>query len=175
MVIWVTGLSGSGKTTLCNALWQLLKPHIPALVLLDGDVIRSAFGDDLGYREEDRIIQIKRLQNIAKMLAEQCLIVVIAAVYAHPELLRWNRQNLCDYFEVYLEACLDTVRHRDPKGLYARVAADEITNVVGVDIPWHAPESPDLVINTDNPDRPEILARRVVATIPRLARTLGVI
>lgn len=170
MVIWITGLSGSGKTTLCNAIWRLLKPRVPELVSLDGDAIRSAFGNDLSYREEDRVIQIKRLQNIAKVLAEQDLIVIVAALYAHPELLAWNRQNIFDYFEVYLAASLDTVRRRDPKGLYAGGAAGEIPNIVGLDILWHVPESPDLVINTDDPERPDVLAQRVVAAIPRLAR-----
>lgn len=172
MVIWVSGVSGSGKTTLCNAIWRLLKERVPELVLLDGDAVRAAFGNDLGYREEDRIVQIKRLQNMAKMLSDQNLIVIVAAVYANPELLRWNRWNLSDYFELYLEASFKTVQRRDTKGLYAGAASGEITNVVGVDIPWHAPESPDLVINTDNGDGAEVLARRVIAAIPRLSRLL---
>ena len=172
MIIWITGLSGSGKTTLGNALWKLLKPHVPELVLLDGDAIRAAFGHDLGYREEDRTIQIKRLQNIAKLLTEQGLIVIVTALYAHPELLRWNRQHLCNYFEVYLEVSLDTVYRRDSKGLYAGVATGEIKHVVGIDIPWHTPKSPDLVINTDYPEKPEVLAQQVVAAIPHLAQVL---
>ena len=172
MVIWVTGLSGSGKTTLCNELWRLLKPRMAELTILDGDSIRAAVGDGLGYREEDRFIQIKRMQMFAKMLSEQDLVVVVAALYSHPELLQWNRQNLSDYFEVHLEGSFDTVRRRDNKGLYARADSGEITNVVGVDIPWHPPESPDLVINIDNEDSPEVFARRVVAAIPRLSQAL---
>lgn len=171
-MIWIMGLSGSGKTTLCNALWRLLKPGMPELVLLDGDVIRVAFGNDLGYREEDRVVQIRRLQRLAKILSDQQLIVLVAAVYAHPELLRWNRENISEYFEVYLEASLETVKRRDPKGLYGRVAAGEISNLVGVDIPWHPPESPDLVINVDDPDGADVLAYRVIAAVPQLARAL---
>ena len=169
MVIWISGLSGSGKTTLCNAIWSLLKPRLPELVVLDGDEVRGALGSDLGYREEDRYTHIKRMQRIARLLSEQNLVVLVAAVYANPELLKWNRENLGDYFEVYLEADGDTVRRRDAKGLYARAASGEITDVVGVDIPWRPPESPDIVINTDDPDPAETLARRVIAAIPRLA------
>src|SRR5215813_5599078 len=66
MVIWITGLSGAGKTTLCRALWQELKPSCPALVCLDGDAVRAAFGHDLGYREADRRTQIQRLQRLAQ-------------------------------------------------------------------------------------------------------------
>jgi len=171
-VIWVSGLAASGKTTLCNALWLLLKPRVPELVLLDGDAIRAAFGNDLGYREEDRIVQIKRLQNVAKMLSDQGLIVLVAALYANPELLGWNRENLTEYFEVYLEASLDTLRRRDTKGLYVKAESGEIENVVGVDIVWQIPKCPDLIINTDNPASPQELARQVIADIPRLGLLL---
>ena len=166
MVIWVTGLSGSGKTTLCNAVWYLIKPAISELVLLDGDVVRKAFGDGLGYREEDRVKQITRLQRIARMLSEQEFVVMVSALYAHPTLLKWNRQNFLEYFEVYLEASLDTVKRRDTKGLYNGVTE----NVVGVDIPWHVPKFPNMIINMDEPDRPQVLARRLIAAVPRLAR-----
>lgn len=172
MVIWVTGLSGSGKTTLCRAVWKLLKPQLPELVLLDGDVIRAVFGNDLGYGEEDRVVQIKRLQNIARVLVEQNMAVLVAALYANPALLEWNRQNLGQYFEVYLKASMDTLRARDIKGLYSQAARVETSDIVGLDIPWHAPVSPDLVIDVDNPETPAALAQRVVAAVPWLPRTL---
>ena len=87
MVIWVSGLSASGKTTLCNAMWRLLKSQAPELVLLDGDVIRAVFSNDLGYREEDRVVQITRIQNLAKLLSDQGLVVLVAALYANHSLL----------------------------------------------------------------------------------------
>src|SRR3990167_9076067 len=98
MVIWITGLSGSGKTTLSAALYSLLKPRLRGLVVLDGDMIRSAFGNDIGYRESDRVIQVKRLQNLAKLLSDQDLTVIVGVVYARPDLLEWNRRNIRDYF-----------------------------------------------------------------------------
>ena len=168
LVIWVTGLSASGKTTLCHALWDFLKSRLPQLVLLDGDVIRTALGDNLGYREQDRVVQIKRMQSLAKMLAEQGLVVMVAALYANPELLVWNRRYLPGYFEVYLESSLDSLRSRDVKGLYAAAESGNMQHVVGVDIPWHAPESPDLIINIDDGESPEQIAMRVVAAVPRL-------
>lgn len=170
MVIWITGLSGSGKTTLCRALCELLKPRLPELVLLDGDAIRVAFGDDLGYSEEDRKIQVRRLQNLARILADQGLVVLVAVLYSHPELSAWNRQHIREYFEIFLDASIDFVRKRDVKGLYTRAAQGEVADVVGVDIPWHAPTSPDLVIAAETAPPPEALARRVIAAIPRLAQ-----
>ena len=169
MVIWVTGLSGSGKTTLCTAIWQLLKPVVPELVSLDGDTIRRSFDDQLGYREEDRIRQIKRIQNLAKLLSDQSLVVLVAALYSSPELLAWNRNSFRNYFEVYLKASLNTLAGRDTKGLYEGSASGSIPNVVGADIPWHEPQSPDMVINTDNPGAPDQLARRVIESIPLLS------
>lgn len=170
-VIWVTGLSGSGKTTLCEAVWRSLKPVLPQLVLLDGDTIRSAFGGALGYREEDRMVQVQRVQGLAKMLSEQGLLVLVAVLYSNPDLLTWNRQNLNNYFEIYLEASLSTLLGRDNNDLYGKAKRGEITNVVGVDIPWQAPTSPDLVINTSFPSSPDSLAQQVISTIPSLSLT----
>lgn len=167
MVIWVTGMSGTGKTTLCNTIWKLLKPRLPQLVLLDGDAVRAALGDGLGYREEDRVIQITRIQNMAKLLSDQGLVVFVAALYSRPDLLAWNRQNINDYFEVYLKASPETVRRRDNKGLYAKADSGEMPDVVGVDIPWQAPQSADLIIDCDMDEPVDALASRVLSALPR--------
>ena len=173
MVIWVTGLSGSGKTTLCNAIRRSVKKAVPELVLLDGDQVRAAFGHDLGHREEDRVVGFKRLQNIAGLLSKQGLTVVVAAVYSNPELLKWNRGNFRDYFEIYLDASIDTVRDRDDKGLYAKALTGEISDVVGIDIPLNIPQSPDLVLDANHPDTPERMARQIINAIPYFARALN--
>jgi adenylyl-sulfate kinase len=165
-VIWVTGLSGCGKTTLCDALHALLKPRMPHLIKLDGDEIRAAFGNDLGYAESERKKQIGRIQRIARMLADQGLVVLVAALYSHPELLAWNRANLPGYFEIYLRADLDFLAGRDLKGLYQKGRRGEMTDVVGVDIPWHAPQSADMVIDAAAQTPPDRLALDVVRAIP---------
>ena len=100
MVIWITGLSGAGKTTLCKAIWDLIKPSVPELVLLDGDEVREAFGHNLSYAESDRILQVKRLQSMARVLSRQELIVLVGVLYNNPELLRWNREHFDEYFDV---------------------------------------------------------------------------
>ena len=166
MVIWITGISGSGKTSLSQALLLLLKPRIPELVVLDGDAVRAAFGNDLGYSEEERIQQITRIQGIAKLLSDQNMVVLVAALYANPRLLAWNRQNIPDYVEVYLQASLDTVRARDHKGLYAA----NLNHMVGIDIPWHAPEHADIVIDMDISNSPIELAQHLIQRIPGLTR-----
>jgi cytidine diphosphoramidate kinase len=148
-VIWVTGLSGAGKTTLCAALRDAMQPQPDGLVMLDGDVVRETFGGDLGYDEADRVRQIQRMQRMARMLANQRLTVLVAALYSNPELLAWNRAHLPGYVEVYLRASVQALARRDSKGLYAACARGEMTNVVGVDIPFTPPSRPDVVFDVD--------------------------
>ncbi len=173
MVIWITGMSGSGKTTLAEAVKALIKPTHPHTVLLDGDIIRAAFGIGLGYSEPERVTQIQRIQNLTKVLADQQLIVVVAALYAHKDLSHWNRQNLPGYYEVYIEASWNLLEDRDQKNLYSKAKAGETKNVVGFDIPWHAPENPDLLINADSQTNPDEMARQLIATIPSLSGLLA--
>ncbi len=170
MVIWITGLSGAGKTSLCDALSRKLKPRLPQLASIDGDAVRQLFGDVLGHSEANRKEQIGRIQRLAKMLSDQGLIVLAAALYSHPDLLAWNRANLPEYFEVYLDASFDLVARRDSKGLYAGAAAGTVPHVVGVDIPWHAPRAPDLRLDATAGSDPDDLALAVIRAAPPLRR-----
>lgn len=172
MVIWITGLSASGKTTLCGSLVKLLKSKVPELVVLDGDVVRSAFGHNLGHNVEDRVLQVQRLQSMARVLSAQGLLVLVGVLYAREDLLVWNRNNLPNYFEIYLRASMSTVRARDPKGLYAAADRGEISDVVGVHIPWNEPQFADMIVDQDAGVPPDILARLIAERIPRLRNAL---
>ena len=174
MVIWITGLSGAGKSTLCRELSRRLKPVAPQLVVLDGDEVREAFGDGLGFTEPDRHVQIRRVQRLARLLSSQGLLVLVAVVYANDELLAWNRTHIPGYVEIYLRASLELLARRDSKGLYGRAARGDTRDVVGLDIPWHAPAAPDLVLDADSAETSEVFADRVIATVPALARLLEV-
>jgi len=169
MVIWVLGLSGAGKTTLCQAIFQLLKPQMPGMVVLDGDVVRQAFGQDLGHNEADRIRQFQRLQGMAKVLADQKFSVIVAAVYSNKALLDWNRKNLKGYFEVYVDASLETVKRRDSKGLYKAAEEEKIRDVVGIDIPFRAPSNPDVVVNANDQDTAQALASTLLKSLPNFS------
>ncbi len=164
-VVWLVGLSGSGKSTLAEALRGALAP-VAAVAVLDSDAVRAAVDDGLGYTAEERGAQSARLGRIARLLAMQKLIVVVADACSDPDRLAWNRANLPGYREVFLRASLQKLARRDLRGVYARANAGQQSNVVGVDIPWREPASPDLTLNMDDPEPPEVLALRVAVLIP---------
>jgi adenylylsulfate kinase-like enzyme len=168
MVIWITGLSGSGKTTLATALYESMKPRLSTLVRIDGDEVRALFGNSLGFAESDRRLQIQRLQSLAAMLDDQGLTVIVAALYAHPDLLAWNREHFSDYLEVYLEASLDLVRSRDSRGLYTKADSGEMAHVVGVDVPWHAPDNPHMTVAAGDDLDTGVVVRDIMDRLPSL-------
>ena len=113
MVIWITGISGAGKSTIATAIVDKYKTVLPNLINIDGDVVRNLYGNDLGYEEKDRIIQIKRLQKLCIFLESQKQIIIASALYSNPSLMEWNKNNFSDYFEIYLKVSLDLVKNND--------------------------------------------------------------
>lgn len=150
MVVWMIGLSGAGKTTLSEIVYERLKPTLPNLVRLDGDVIRSIFGNDVDHSIEGRRRNAARLSGLSKFLADEGIHVLAAVLALFPEWRAWNRLNIQDYAEVYVKASMETLTRRDSKGLYAKALRGDMKNVVGIDIPFPEPESPDLVIENDS-------------------------
>ena len=149
MVIWIIGLSGTGKTTLATQVVERIRKMNHKVVLLDGDLIRNLFENDVDHTIEGRRRNANRLSVITKFLADQDIHVVAAVLSIFPEWRRWNRENITNYSEVYLKASMQTLLRRDIKDLYAKALRGEINDVVGVDIPFPEPENPDLVIQND--------------------------
>lgn len=149
MVVWIIGLSGTGKTTLASHVVERIRQLNGKVVLLDGDIIRTLFGNDVDHTIEGRRRNAERLSALSKFLADQGIHVVAAVLSIFPEWQRWNRDNIPDYSEVYIKASMQTLLRRDIKNLYARASRGEIVNVVGVDIPFPEPENPELVIEND--------------------------
>jgi adenylylsulfate kinase len=149
MVIWIIGLSGTGKSTLAVQVVERIRQSGSKVVLLDGDLIRTLFGNDVDHTIDGRRRNAERLSVISKFLADQDIHVVGAVLSIFPEWRRWNRENIANYSEVYIKASMQTLLRRDIKNLYAKASKGEIVNVVGVDIPFPEPENPDLVIEND--------------------------
>jgi adenylylsulfate kinase-like enzyme len=146
MVVWIIGLSGAGKTTLATEVVRQLRTKVPNVVLIDGDTVREMFGNDLGHSIEGRRRNADRICRLCKLLDSQGIHVICAILSLFPESREWNRQNLPDYYEVYIDTPIDDLKKRDSKGLYGRFARGEIREVAGMDIEFPVPDRAHLVI-----------------------------
>lgn len=154
MIVWLIGISGAGKTTVAKILHGLLRDRGRPVALLDGDELRHVWGDDLGHELSDRRRNHQRISRLCALLSQEPgLDLIVPALSIFPDLRAWNRANLPNYFEVFLDVPLAVAESRDPKGIYARARRGEIRGVAGVDIPFPPPDAADLVIRP-----PEVLA-----------------
>jgi adenylylsulfate kinase len=149
MIIWLIGLAGSGKTTIGKELYSRLKETNNSTVFLDGDQIREVMGDDLGHTLDDREKNGKRICNLSKFFDREGIDVIACVLSLFPDQQQWNRENLEDYVEIYIDVPMSVLEERDQKGLYSGARAGKIQNVVGIDIPFQPPANPDHVIVND--------------------------
>jgi len=150
MVIWLIGLSGSGKSTLANKVIKEVNKDSINTILLDGDSIREIFGNDLDYSMSGRLSNAKRICQFSKYLDSQGFNVVVAILSLFPESREWNRKNIKNYYEVFIDAPIEQLIKRDSKGLYSKFNKGVITEVAGMDINFITPDKPDLVIKNNN-------------------------
>ncbi|TPG62192.1 adenylyl-sulfate kinase [Ewingella americana] len=145
-VLWFTGLSGSGKSTVAGALEQALYALGVSTYLLDGDNVRHGLCRDLGFSDDDRRENIRRVGEVAKLMVDAGLVVLTAFISPH----RAERdivRNLLDdgqFIEVFVDTPLDICEARDPKGLYKKARAGELKNFTGIDSEYQAPQAPDV-------------------------------
>lgn len=151
--IWMTGLSGSGKSTIATAIEHSLVSSGQSAFMLDGDNLRHGLNADLGFSEEDRAENVRRVGEVARILAEAGTIAIASLVSpyaAERDKVRAAHEAAgIPFFEVFVDTPLEECERRDPKGLYAKARAGEITNLTGVGAPYEAPASPDLVTDPD--------------------------
>jgi bifunctional enzyme CysN/CysC len=167
LTVWFTGLSGAGKSTIASAVAQRLVAVDRLVTILDGDEIRRGLNADLGFSAADRSENIRRIGEVARLMADAGLVVLVPVISPY----RADRDRAravhaeagLAFVEVFVDTPLDTCEERDPKGLYARARAGELTGLTGVDDPYEAPESPDVRI-MPGPIDEQVAA--VVAVIP---------
>jgi bifunctional enzyme CysN/CysC len=148
-VLWLTGLSGAGKSTLAMAAQAALFTRGRQVAVLDGDNLRHGLNRDLGFSDEDRLENIRRLAEVASLMAQNGLIVLVSAIsplQQHRDLARTIIGPA--FHEIHIRADLATCEARDPKGLYKRARAGEIAQFTGVSAPYEAPAQPALAIDT---------------------------
>ncbi|HTS51318.1 MAG TPA: adenylyl-sulfate kinase [Bryobacteraceae bacterium] len=160
-VFWITGLSAAGKTSLGHALTAKLRASGFQVVFLDGDTLRTAISNDLGYSPENRRAAAMRNGRLCRMLAEQGFEVVCSTISLFHEVQRWNRENIPRYNEIFVRAPLEELRRRDTKGIYL-AASETGGNVVGLDIPAEIPEAPDLILDNHGSLEAEEAVRRIL-------------
>lgn len=152
VILWFTGLSGSGKSTIADATAQALHQRHIATYLLDGDNIRHGLCADLGFTAEDRIENIRRVAEVAKLMIDAGQITLSAFISpfsADRDLVR-QQVPAGEFIEVFIDTPLETCIQRDPKGLYAKAIQGEIANFTGIDSPYQAPIQPEIHIVTTN-------------------------
>lgn len=160
-VYWITGLSGAGKTTVGTKFYNYLKEKQNNTIRLDGDVMREVFRNtDYTYAGRKKLAY--QYGSLCKMLSDQGIDVIICTVSMHDEIRAWNRENIKNYKEIYLEVTMEELVRRDQKGLYTNAINNKQGTVSGVTIEAELPKNPDLVIPNYGEVNPDEAFNRIV-------------
>jgi bifunctional enzyme CysN/CysC len=171
-VVWFTGLSGAGKSTIAQALERELFARGMNTYVLDGDNIRHGLNSNLGFSPEDRVENIRRVSEVAKLMADSGVIAITAFISPY----RMDRQRArstalednAEFVEVFVDAPLEVCEERDPKNLYKKARAGEIREFTGIDAPYEPPTDPEIVVHTDRQTVDESVATILEQLLPRL-------
>jgi bifunctional enzyme CysN/CysC len=165
-MVWFTGLSGSGKSTIANLVEKKLHALGRHTYLLDGDNVRHGLNKDLGFTEADRVENIRRVAEVARLMVDAGLIVLVSFISPFREERRMARSLVQqgEFYEVFIDTPLDVAEQRDPKGLYKKARRGELPNFTGIDSPYEAPENAEIRIDT-TAMAPEDAAERIVAQL----------
>ena len=174
LVVWLYGLSGSGKSTLATALERRLHEEGVFTQVLDGDNIRTGLNNNLGFSDEDRSENIRRIAEVAKLFASAGVVTITSFICPRNELRALAREIIgqADFLEVYVDCSFETCEQRDVKGLYAKAKAGQVQNFTGRDSSFEAPEPRDaavLILNTDNQAEGESLEQLYQAVHARVS------
>ena len=174
-VIWMYGLSGSGKSTLANLLERRLHEQGKMVKVLDGDNVRSGLNSNLGFSDEDRLENIRRVAEVAKLFADSGIVTVTSFITPNNELRDLAREVIGDedLLEVYVKASFETCAERDPKGLYAKVKAGEVKQFTGKDSAFEEPTRPDLTIDTEALSEDEALEQLLSAVFATIDQKIS--
>ena len=165
-ILWFTGLSGAGKSTIANLVEKKLTLAGRHTYLLDGDNVRHGLNRDLGFTDADRVENIRRVAETARLFVDAGLIVLVSFISPFRSERRMAREMVGadEFLEIYVDAPLEVAEARDAKGLYKKARAGEIKHFTGIDSPYEPPLAPDLHLDTTSAT-PEELADRIIARL----------
>lgn len=166
--LWFTGLSASGKSTLAERVRDILLERGMKVEVLDGDEVRTNLSKGLGFSKEDRDTNIRRIGWVCHLLTRNEVVAISAAISPYKAIREENRELIGRFVEVYCQCDLDTLKARDPKGLYQKALSGEIKNFTGVSDPYEAPEKAEVVVNTASEDI-DTSVNRIIATLEQLS------
>ena len=170
-VVWLTGLSGSGKSTIADTLELRLFALGYSTYTLDGDNVRHGLSNDLGFEETDRVENIRRVAELAKLMADAGLIVIAAFISPFIAERDYARKIIAhnEFVEVFVDTPFDVCEARDPKGLYEKARAGKLKNFTGIDSEYQQPINPEIVLKTVD-KTPEELAEQVLKYVIPMTR-----
>ena len=168
MVLWLIGKSGSGKSEIGKKLYNRLKTKKNNFIYIDGDDLRRAICWDLGHSIVEREKSEKIRSNLCYMLSKQNISIVCSALSNSPKIRLWNKINIPNYHEVYLNVNYETLLERDSKGLYKKYSEGKISNIVGLDIPFYEPDNPLLEIKNDGSMSPDIIVDSIMQKLKKI-------
>jgi bifunctional enzyme CysN/CysC len=168
LTVWLTGLSGSGKSVIADLVLAKLTSSGTTAYVLDADNLRHGLNSDLGFSPEDRTENCRRVAEVARLFADAGVVCIVSIISPYAtdrcQARRRHEQDGLRFFEVFVDTSLEVCMERDPKGLYRRALAGELTQFTGVSAPYERPENPELHLRTQG-EEPEALADRVIAAI----------
>ena len=168
--VWFTGLSGSGKSTIAEMLYHEFRARGMKTEILDGDEVRKNLSKGLGFSKEDRDTNILRIGYVADLLTRNGVATIACPISPYKETRDAVRAQIGEFVEVHVDATVEEiVAHRDPKGLYRKALAGEITGFTGVDDPYEAPEHPEIHVDTLS-QTPEESLQHVLTRLKELGR-----
>lgn len=171
-VVWLTGLSGAGKSTIAQALEAELFKRAMHTYVLDGDNVRHGLNSNLGFSPDDRVENIRRVSEVAKLMADAGAVVITAFISPYRRERRRAREialeGNAEFIEVFVDAPLEVCEQRDPKKLYAKARAGKIRDFTGIDAPYEAPEDAEITVRTDKQSLDESVTKILDQLLPRL-------